>query len=241
MENKRIFILLQLNIAAITIQLSFLYMIVMLKKYYCISGCLIAAFLLWTGALCFVDVKAIGPEGSCVGFASVNGYIHEITDANMALYTLTDWLGLVPMGIAFGFALLGLFQWIKRKKLLKVDKSILAMGVFYVFTAAVYFLFENFVVNFRPVLIEGVLEASYPSSTTVLTVCVMSTAAIWHESRIKNPVLRKTVLYLSMVFTVFMVAARLVSGVHWLSDIIGGILISAGLTAAYYAYICDNN
>ena len=127
---------------------------------------LLAAFVLWTVLVCFVDVRAIGPRQSSVGFATLNGYIHNLTGVNMSLYVITDWLGLVPIGVAFGFAVLGLVQWIKRKSLLKVDRSILALGGFYIVVMAVYILFEIVVINYRPTLIDGYLEASYPSSTT---------------------------------------------------------------------------
>ena len=54
------------------------------------------------------------------------------------LYILTDWLGLVPIGIAFGFAILGLVQLIRRKSLLKVDRDILILGSFYIVVPAAY-------------------------------------------------------------------------------------------------------
>lgn len=86
-----------------------------------------------------------------------------------------------------------------------------------------YFLFEKVVINYRPVLIEGVLEASYPSSTTMLTPCVIPTAILQFKSRIKNVAIRKTVLTVLAIFAAFMVIGRLISGAHWLTDIIGGI------------------
>lgn len=203
-----------------------------LKDFRC-PALLLAAFALWTAAVRLVDVQAIGPEGTAVGFATVNGWAHRLLGMHMSLYVLTDWLGLVPVGVAAGFALLGLCQWVKRRSLRKVDFSILALGGFYLAVLGEYVLFEYAAVNYRPVLIDGVLEASYPSSTTLLALCVMSTAALQLRLRMKNPVLGRLMPRLLNVFALLLVAARLVSGVHWLTDVVGGVLLSAGLVQTY--------
>ena len=196
---------------------------------------LLAAFVLWTVLVCFIDVRAIGPRESSVGFATLNGYVHNLTGVNMSLYVVTDWLGLVPIGVAFGFAVLGLVQWIKRKSLLKVDQSILTLGGFYIVVMAVYILFEIVVINYRPTLINGYLEASYPSSTTMLVMCVMPTAMMQLRTRIKNDLFRRCVMLVIAVFIAFMVIGRLVSGVHWITDIIGGALLSTAIVLMYYS------
>lgn len=174
-----------------------------------------------------------GPRESTVGFATLNRFIHNLTGVHTPLYTVTDWLGLVPLGFALGFAVLGLVQWIKRKNLLKVDHSILILGGFYIVVAAAYMFFEVYVVNYRPVLIEGFLEASYPSSTTMLVLTVMPTAVMQLNTRIKNPALRRGVVLAIIVFIAFMVIGRLVSGVHWFTDVVGGAFLSAGLVMMY--------
>ena len=209
----------------------------MKKRNICIALGLLAAFALWTIAISLIDVQAIGPQGSTVGFATLNSMVHMLTGVRMQLYTITDWLGLVPVAFGFGFALLGLAQWIKRKSILKVDRSILILGAFYIVTLAAYLFFESYVINYRPVLIAGYLEASYPSSTTLLVLCVMPTAIMQLRGRIKNHALCKAVTSAITSFIVFMVAGRLVSGVHWLTDIIGGILLSAGLVMIYDSLI----
>ena len=209
----------------------------MKKKYLCISISSLLAFVLWTLLLRLVDVRAIGPEGSSVGFATLNGFVHELTGVNWLLYTVTDWLGLVPIGVAFGFAILGLIQLIKRKSLLRVDRSILGLGVFYIIVVAVYLFFEIVVISYRPVLIEGCLEASYPSSTTMLVTCVMPSAAMQAKERIKNKALRQGVIIIIIAFIAFMVVARLLSGVHWITDIIGGALFSLGVVMAYKSFL----
>jgi len=201
---------------------------------------LLAVSALWTLSVSFIDVQPIGPCESSVGFASLNGPFHRLTGVHMTLYTITDWLGLIPVGVCIAFGALGLVQWIKRKSILKVDFSILVLGVFYITVIAVYFFFEKFVVNYRPVLIEGYLEASYPSSTTMLTMCVMPTAAMQLSRRIKNTVFRRCIVTAIYAFTAFMVIGRLVSGVHWLSDIIGGALLSTGIVMLYHS-ICNRN
>ena len=207
------------------------------QRNFCIATCILLAFLLWTAAIQFVDVQAIGPQESSVGFATINQFVHNLTGVHMSLYTITDWLGLVPLVFVMGFALLGLIQWIKRKHLLKVDYNILILGCFYIVVMAVYMLFEVLVVNYRPVLIGGILEASYPSSTTMLVMCVMPTAIMQFNTRIKNNVLKRCVASAIIAFIVFMVVGRLVSGVHWFTDIIGGALLSTGLVLMYHAII----
>ena len=201
-----------------------------------IVGCiLLTMFLLWTAAVCTVDVQPIGPNDSLVGFATINGYVHDLTGVNYGLYIITDWLSLIPVAMVMGFGFLGLMQWIQRKSIWKVDGSILALGIFYLIVGAVFLFFENVVINYRPVLIEGVLEASYPSSTTMLVLCVMGSAGFQFRQRIQNPVLRWCVILAVSAFTVLMVAGRLLSGVHWLTDIIGGGLLSGGLLILYDA------
>ena len=202
------------------------------KSFYVGLG-LIVLFIIWTVAIQFVDVGAIGPQGSSVGFASLNKMIHNVTGVHMSLYTITDWLGLVPICFIMGFGILGLCEWIKRKNLFKVDYSILVLGGFYIIVMAAYIFFEMFVINYRPVLINGILEASYPSSTTMLVMCVMPTALMQLNSRIKNNGLKKCVNILFTAFVAFMVIGRLVSGVHWFSDIVGGALLSSGLVLIY--------
>lgn len=197
---------------------------------------LLTAFLLWTAALCRFDVRPIGPAGSAVGFSALNAAVHRFIGVHWGLYILTDWLGLIPLLTALGFALLGLGQWIKRRSLRQVDRSILVLGGFYGAILAAFIFFQRVIVNYRPVLIEGVLEASYPSSTTLLTLTVMPTALLQLKGRIKSPALRTAVTGAICFFVLFTVAARTLSGVHWITDIIGGSLLSAGLVFLYCAF-----
>lgn len=211
------------------------------KRNLWITVGLLVLFTLWTVAICYIDVQEIGPRESVVGFAALNGAFHELTGVHMLIYTITDWLGLVPLSFILGFTLLGFVQLIKRKSLFKVDSDILLLGGFYIIVMAAYVLFELFVINYRPILIEGYLEASYPSSTTMLVMCVMPTAIMQFNRRIKNSGVKRLLSYVMIGFTVFMVIGRLISGVHWFTDIVGGTLLSSGLVMLYYSIISHSD
>lgn len=194
---------------------------------------LLAAFVIWTFVIRTVDVRPEGPNGSSVGLAAFNVWFHQLTGVNWTLYTITDWLGLVPILICICFGVLGAVQMFRRRSLLKVDPDIILLGVYYIVIIAGYVFFEMVPINYRPVLIDGVLEASYPSSTTLLVLGVMPTLKFQADRRFGDGPARKAAVIFSYLFAAFMVIGRLVSGVHWATDIIGSILLSTGLFLLY--------
>lgn len=194
---------------------------------------LVAAFALWTVAIRLINVQNAGPLGSEVGFATINVWFHRLTGVHMLIYTITDWLGLVPIIICMCFGVLGLVQMIHRRSLLKVDSDILLLGAYYVVVILGYLLFEMMPINYRPILIGGNLEASYPSSTTLLVLSVMPTLKYQSERRIAKPVTRKAIAVFVIVFSAFMVLGRLIAGVHWATDIVGSVFLSSGLFMIY--------
>ncbi len=205
----------------------------MKKRWFVITAAFFLLFLIWTACVLLLDVQAVGPNGSQVGFASINTAFHELTGVHMGIYDATDLLGLVPIVCVLGFAGLGLWQLIKRRSLFKVDKDILILGGFFILVMAAFVFFEICVVNYRPILIEGVLEASYPSSTTLLALSVMPVVGLQLRNRLGNPKVKIPALIVIGLFTAFMVVGRLLCGVHWLSDIIGGVLLSTSLVMGY--------
>ena len=203
------------------------------KSRLIIGVILFCVFIVFTISLKFVDLKPIGPNGSIVAYSTINNAIHKIFGVNMTLYNITDWAGVVAILIMLSFAILGLVQWLKRKSILKVDLEILLLGVFYIMVFLVYAFFEFNVINRRPILINGFLEASYPSSTTMLACCVIATAIMQFKRLIKNKIIKRIVVMLCYLFTAFMVIARLVSGVHWFTDILGGVIFSISVNLIY--------
>ena len=207
------------------------------KRHLWTGAGLLLLFALWTVLIQCADVQAIGPNGTKVGLATWNARFHSLTGVNMTLYIVTDWLGLVPVFICGCFGLFGLHQWIQRKELFRVDRDILILGIYYLLVISGYLLFEMVPVNYRPILIDGKTEASYPSSTTLLVLSVMPTMSFQIARRCGKKMIRYLVTVFSILFSVFMVTGRLMAGVHWVTDIIGSVLLSAGLFQLYRAAV----
>ena len=198
---------------------------------------LVLVFIVWTILIQRVDVQPLGQNGTDIGFAALNVWFHQLTGAHMGLYTITDWLGLVPIVICLCFGALGLMQLIQRKSLAKVDPDILLLGGYYLLVILAYLIFEKIPINYRPVLIDGALEGSYPSSTTLLVLSVLPTLVFQVNRRVKDPLIRRVTAAFAVLFSAFMVLGRLISGVHWLTDIIGAVILSAGLFLLYRSLV----
>ena len=205
------------------------------RKGFIASGVLLLSFVLWTFLIQTVDVQPVGVNGTSVGFAAANTWFHRLTGVHMGIYTITDWLGLVPIAVCIGFGMLGLMQWIRRKGITKVDRDILLLGGYYILVILGYLIFEMIPINYRPILIDGAMEASYPSSTTLLVLSVMPTLRFQIDRRAGEPFLRKAAAVFAAVFSAFMVIGRLIAGVHWATDIAGSVFLSAGLFLLYCA------
>lgn len=181
------------------------------------------------------DVQAIGPMGTTVGFARLNYAVHNLFGVHVMLYNITELFGLIAILVAAAFAVLGLVQWIKRKIIAKVDMEILALGCLYIIVIATYFFFEKKLLNYRPVIMPGrtAPEASFPSSHAMVVCVIMGSAIMLSGKYIKNIKLRKTAVIVSYLIIAITIIGRLVSGVHWFTDIVGGILSSLTLLSAY--------
>ena len=201
-----------------------------------ISGALFALLIV---LLRCVDVEPVGAAGTSVGLSHMNRFVFELTGVNMVWYNITDWLGLAAILAAFLFAVTGLVQLIKRRSILKVDKEILALGGLYILVIGIYVLFENVIVNYRPIIMPGCSnpEASFPSSHTMLVCVIMGSTIIIIGKYIKKKSLCMVIRGICAAVIAVTVVGRLISGVHWFTDILGGLLISTFLLVLYSALI----
>ena len=207
------------------------------KKSLLMGSISLAMFAVWTVLILTVDVQPLGQNGTSIGFATFNCWFHHFTGVNMAIYTITDWMGLVPVVICLIFAGIGLVQLIKRRSLFRVDADIMIFGVYFVIVFLAYAIFEIIPINYRPILIEGRMEASYPSSTTLLVLSVMPALVEQIQRRLSGIRVKQIITIAAIAFSVFMVTGRLISGVHWFTDIVGGGLLSAGLVMMYRYFV----
>lgn len=201
---------------------------------------LIVLAIIYTILVKHIDVQAIGPKKALVGFATINKFIFNLIGVNTSFYHITDWLGLIPLFIGFIYATIGFIQLIKRKSLFKVDKEIIGLGVFYIILIELYVFFEIYVINYRPILMNGILEASYPSSHTLLSICVCGSSLMINEVLFNDKKIFKIENIISILSICIIVLGRLISGVHWFSDIVGSILISMALLkmlSIYFSHI----
>ena len=211
------------------------------KKEICKAMAFLFAFAAWTILIQTVDVQAVGVNGTTIGLATINTWFHKLTGVHMAVYAITDWLGLVPIFICLSFGVVGLVQLIKRRSLFKVDKDIILLGFYYVIVIVAYLFFEMIPINYRPILIDGLMEASYPSSTTLLILSVMPTLKYQIDRRSNHSVIKKVTNIFVICFSFFMVIGRLLAGVHWCTDIIGSVLLSMGLFKLYqFSVVCTD-
>ena len=185
----------------------------------------------------YYDVATIGPKNSAVGFSGINSLVHHALPYNEFWYKLTKYLGIIPFLYCAYYGIQGIIQIIKYKSLKKVDKRLIYLGIFYVVMLIVYILADKIVINYRPVLEDGVLESSYPSSHTLLACCICASSLLIAKYYMKNQKLLKIFNYGTIILMIISVVGRLLSGVHWLTDILGGIIISAFLVYLYYSFI----
>lgn len=202
----------------------------MKKKNIIISLLLMILFLVFTALVKNVDLDTIGPENSIVGFSTINSYFHNLIGFNNTCYIISDILGYLILLLVPVFGVKGLIQLIRRKNIMKVDPEILLMGLFYIIVLGFYVIFEKIIINYRPVLMDGLLESSYPSSHTVLSLCVCGSAIIYNKY---NKLFNKFDL-IAIILMILTIVFRFISGVHWFTDIIGGLILSTTLIYLYY-------
>ena len=206
------------------------------RRNFFISAILILLAIGFTVLVKVVDVKQVGVNETSIGFWAVNQFVFNLFGVNMIWYHITDWIGLVPIFMSMAYALIGFVQLVKRKSLFKVDKEIIILGIFYIIVIGLYLFFEKVIVNYRPILMDGFIEASYPSSHTLMTICLCGSSIIVNRKLFNNKI-TKFMNILSIAIILITIIGRLISGVHWFTDIIGGSFISIALLMTLYSTI----
>lgn len=206
-----------------------------------VLGVLSIAFTL---LICLVDKSNIGPQNSSVGLSKLNQIFKNLFGYNELFYKLTQVLGYIVIGLALAYMVIAFIQLIKRKSIKNIDIQLSLLAIFYAIIIAIYFVFELAKINYRPVILDGELEPSYPSSHTMLAVFICTTSLFVNGKIINNKTFRIILDTVISIIGLVVVIGRIISGVHWITDIIGAILISTTLTLAYLTitnYLSNKN
>ena len=209
------------------------------KNNFIISAAMILLSVLFTLAVTKADVQMIGPLASKVGFATLNKNVFTLFPGSVFWDKITDLLAAFAIVVALCFVLIGVMQLVQRKSIFKVNKSILCLGCVYVLLGVLYVLFEIVKINYRPVLDNGELAASFPSSHTMLVCTIMGSGVIQLKKIIKNNKICRIASIVAIAIIVLMIIGRILSGAHWFTDVVAGALFGSTLVMLYYTAICE--
>ena len=201
-----------------------------------LAGIFLALFACLTALLLNYDLGAVGPENSVVGFSTVNKFIFDKLGQNDFWYKLTELMGYLAIAVALGFAAYTAIELFRQKSIKKLDVDLSVLIIFYIIVALVYLVFEKALINYRPILVDGKLEASYPSSHTLLTVFIMVTTIVQLLNRLRNRAVKAVSIAVAVAIAVMVPVGRLLSGVHWFTDVLGGVFLGLALSLCYAAF-----
>ena len=194
-----------------------------------LAGIFLALFACLTALLLNYDLGAVGPENSVVGFSTVNKFIFDKLGQNDFWYKLTELMGYLAIAVALGFAAYTAIELFRQKSIKKLDADLSVLIIFYL-------VFEKALINYRPILVDGKLEASYPSSHTLLTVFIMVTTIVQLLNRLRNRAVKAVSIAVAVAIAVMVPVGRLLSGVHWFTDVLGGVFLGLALSLCYAAF-----
>ena len=198
-----------------------------------LSGVLTLCFVLFTILVKCVDTAYVGATDKKIGFSSLNAIFYNNIQVSDLFDKLSDVLMIISIAIIALAVVVSVVQLVKRKSLKKIDREFYAFAIVLVLMVCVYVMFEIIDLNFRPVLIDGKVEASYPSSHTMLELTVFMCLMVYGLSNLKS---NKQKIICSLVLGALIIAVvlfRVLSGMHWATDIIASIILSLMLTSYY--------
>ncbi|MBQ3830409.1 MAG: phosphatase PAP2 family protein [Spirochaetales bacterium] len=192
-------------------------------------------FLLFTYMVMKYDTAPVGFGGSVIGFSRFNTAFHELFPGDKGCYAASETLGYICLMLAGANAIIAIADFIRHRGIMNMHRRNIITMCYYAVVVAFYVLFEFVVINQRPT--EA--EASYPSSHTMLALCVLySEFVLLGFAAERNRSWASVFRIVCIVAMLSMIAFRLLSGVHWFTDICGGILLSLSLMMFYRACIC---
>lgn len=203
------------------------------KTSFTMSLILLAVSVIFTLLVAFVGKAPVGPENSEVDFAALNAALHDQFGYNTVFYGISSVLGYLTILTALINCVSFLVNLVKKKDLRMVRADLTATLGIYILLAVLYLVFEFVVINYRPVILEEGLEASFPSTHSMLAIAVMFSAAQQVRTGMKESGIRNILILLCVLTGVLTPVTRFFSGVHWFTDILGGVMYGLFLTSLF--------
>ena len=148
---------------------------------------------------------------------------------------ITDIILITSFIILGVFACLGLYQWITRKSLKKVDQELLWFPLPLAIMAVVYFVFDKLIVlATRP---NGSGEPSFPSTHVMVVATVFFLVTIILPKYVKNKTLRAVIEVIMVALISLTCVGRVLANMHSVGDVIGGLVFAFIFTEIYYLII----
>lgn len=187
-----------------------------------------ALFCIFTVLVKFVDVRDAGINDTVIGFGGLNLFFRNLTPFNDILYIISEGFGGLMIAVCLIFAVFGLYVLIKEKDITKVDNRLILLGFSYIVVVIIKLFFDKvLIINYRPVSLD--FESSFPSSHSFLSCFIFMTGA-----KMADVLFNRKLYRLGILLSALAVVTRMLSGIHWFTDIAGGVLLASALVCIFY-------
>ena len=203
------------------------------KRWWWVAVACTVIFILFTIMVTALDGQTV--DGHRLGLATMNGWWRDLVGVNAAWRVVSDVVAVGTVFGAVGLLIVQIVAVVRGRGLRPVVRDWWGVDLVLISLGICYGLFQIVVINYRPLLMHGVAEASYPSSHVLLfaTVWPLLILTLWRMT--KRRWVRVTVMVVGMMVMLAGIVARALSGYHWLSDLVGGVLLGVTLVAWYLA------
>lgn len=208
------------------------------KYYLIVCATLLVAFLALWCCVVFVDVQRVGANDTTLGLASVNLAVFLLLGQDATWDYVTDWLTVVCILVGASVGAKAFFQAVMRKSVKKVDTELYVVLGCYLLALAFVALFEIVPVNYRPLLAQGNLQASFPSTHALICIVSVGETLFTATFRKCRKPLQLTICALFALCCVAVCLGRLLAGAHWLTDVVASVLLG-GAIVALCGFLCQ--
>lgn len=227
--DLRLFFLNNIRLRSIIAMKGWIYMLKKIfNKYTIIGGVLLFLFILLLILLMTVDrANNIYKQ---IGLFSFNK-LFLVDYSNEAWDEFSDVILYISLLFILGLAIYGFYQLSKKRSLFKVDKDIIFIGCGLAILAFVWLVFDKLIdVNYRPIAISGTAQTSFPSTHTMIAAFVLLAATRAILKRNGNEIKYQLLAYSgSSILILLCSLGRILSKMHWATDVLGGLFIGVGL------------